>query len=103
MTAGSIIAGVLSPSMSGSAADAKNSPEKIQDAASQFESLLIGEVLKTAHEGEGEGWLGSGEDQTAGSVMGLADQFLAQSMAKSGGLGLSRMVAAGLAKRAASE
>jgi flagellar protein FlgJ len=105
MSAGSIVAGVLSPSLSGSATDvkSKNSPEKIKEAASQFEALLIGEVLKTAHESEGGGWLGTGEDQTAGAALGLADQFLAQTMAKNGGFGLAKTVAAGLAKRAASE
>jgi len=105
MSADSIIAGVLSPSLSSATTDAKskNSPEKIKEAASQFEALLIGEVLKTAHEGDGEGWLGTGEDQTASSALGLADQFLAQTMAKNGGFGLAHMVSAGLAKRAGSE
>ncbi|HLX46133.1 MAG TPA: hypothetical protein VKR43_21960 [Bryobacteraceae bacterium] len=105
MSAGSIVAGVLSPSLSGATADAKskNSPEKIKEAASQFEALMIGEVLKTSHEGEGEGWLGTGEDQTAGAALGLADQFLAQTMAKNGGFGLANMIGAGLAKRVGSE
>jgi Rod binding domain-containing protein len=103
--ANSILAGVLSPSLTSANADLKfkDSPEKIRDAASQFEALLIGEVLKTAHEGEGEGWLGTGEDPTASSALGLADQFLAQSMAKNGGLGLAKKIADGLAKRAGSE
>jgi len=101
MSADSIVAGVLTTNVTGStpSPNAKDSPEKIRDAASQFEALLIGEVLKTAH--EGEGWLGTGEDETSSTTMGLADQFLAQSMAKNGGLGLARMVAAGLARRAA--
>jgi Rod binding domain-containing protein len=99
MSVDSIAAGVLTTNLSGASPDptAKDSPEKIRDAASQFEALLIGEVLKTAH--EGEGWLGTGEDETASTTMGLADQFLAQSMAKNGGLGLASMVANGLAKR----
>jgi len=101
MSADSIVAGVLTTNVAGTTPDtsAKNTPEKIRDAASQFEALLIGEVLKTAH--EGEGWLGTGEDETSSTTMGLADQFLAQSMAKNGGLGLARMVADGLARRAA--
>ena len=93
MSAGSIVAGVLSPSLSGAAADvkSKNSPEKIKEAASQFEALLIGEVLKTAHEGDSEGWMGTGEDQTAGAALGLADQFLAQTMAKKAAAGTIRV------------
>jgi Rod binding domain-containing protein len=101
MSADSIVAGVLTTNI-GATPDlaGRNSPEKIHDAASQFEALLIGEVLKTAH--EGGGWLGAGEeDDTASTTMGMADQFLAQSMAKNGGLGLARMVAAGLARKAA--
>ena len=79
---------------------AKDSPEKIRDAASQFEALLISQVLKATHEGEDEGWLGTGEDQTAGSVMGLAEEYFARAMAARGGFGLARMVASGLAQRA---
>lgn len=105
MSTDSIIASVLTPNIAGAGADgkAKDSPEKIRDAASQFEALLIGEVLKTMHDGEGKGWMGTGDDQTSSSAMGLADQYLAQSMAKSGGFGLARMVAAGLARRSEAE
>jgi len=101
MSIDSIVAGVLTTNVGGATPDAnaKDTPEKIRDAASQFEALLIGEVLKTAH--EGEGWLGTGDDETSSTTMGLADQFLAQSMAKNGGLGLARMIGAGLARRAA--
>jgi flagellar protein FlgJ len=87
--------GMASPTLSGS----KNDPEKIKQAASQFEALLMGQVLKSVHEEEG-GWLGTGEDQTASSAMGMADEYFAQSMAKRGGLGLARMISAGLEKSA---
>jgi flagellar protein FlgJ len=70
-----------------------DSPEKIREAASQFESLLIGQVLKSMHEDGVEGWLGTGEDQTAASAMSLADEYLAQSISKNGGLGLAKMIA----------
>lgn len=87
--------GLGSPAPSGS----KNDPEKIRQAASQFEALLIGQVLKTMHEDPGEGWLGTGEDQTASSFMGMADEYFAQAMAKRGGLGLARTISAGLEPR----
>ena len=74
----------------------KNSPEKIRSAASQFEALLISQVLKASHEDEDEGWLGTGEDQTAGSIMGLAEDYFARAMSARGGFGLARMVASGL-------
>ncbi|HEY4361276.1 MAG TPA: hypothetical protein VGN17_09915 [Bryobacteraceae bacterium] len=75
----------------------KDSPEKIKDAASQFESLLIGQILKSAHEEEG-GWLGTGDDKTAESAMGLADEYFARALASRGGLGLAQMVTKGLEK-----
>ncbi len=96
----SIISGVLTSGAAVTAnAAAKNSPEKIRQAATQFESLLIGQMLKSMHEdGDGEGWLGTGEDQTASSAMGMADEYLAQAMSKRGGFGLAKSVAAGLEK-----
>jgi Rod binding domain-containing protein len=94
----SIISGVLSSGPNVSATPvSKNSPEKIRQAASQFESLLIGQVLKSMHEEDG-GWLGTGEDQTASSAMGMADEYLAQAMSKRGGFGLAQSVSAGLLK-----
>jgi Rod binding domain-containing protein len=86
-----------------SSVTAKDSPEKIRAAASQFESLLISQVLKASHEdeGEGEGWLGTGEDQTAGSVMGLAEDYFARAMSARGGFGLARTIASGLEHRVA--
>lgn len=94
----SLISSVLSstglgtPSLSGS----KNDPEKIRQAASQFEALMIGQVLKSVHEDGEEGWLGTGEDQTASSAMGMGDEYFAQAIAKRGGLGLAKMISAGL-------
>jgi peptidoglycan hydrolase FlgJ len=71
----------------------QDSPQKIREAASQFESLLIGQVLKSMHEDGEDGWLGSGEDQTASSTMSLADEYLALAISKHGGLGLAKMIA----------
>ena len=70
----------------------RDSPKKIREAASQFESLLIGQVLKSSHEDGEDSWLGS-EDQTASSAMSLADEYLAQAISKHGGLGLAKMIA----------
>src|SRR5260370_38883168 len=103
MNANSLLPGILSTG-SGvrSSEGVKDSPQKIHDAASQFEALLISQVLKTVHDGEGEGWMGTGEDQTAGSAMELADDYFARALAARGGLGLARIVAAGVEHRAAS-
>lgn len=75
----------------------KDDPEKIHQAAQQFESLLIAQILKTAHE-ESEGWLGTGEDQTASSAMAIAEEQFAQALSLRGGLGLAALIERGLTK-----
>jgi Rod binding domain-containing protein len=99
----SIISGVLSPAANGFAASAhsKDSPEKIKESATQFEALMIGQLMKSMHEGTGEGWLGTGEDQTSSSAMGMADEYFAKALASKGGLGLAQMISTSLDKRAA--
>lgn len=94
--------GVLSTGLTASTTTGdKNSPQKIREAATQFEALLIGQVLKATHE-DGSGWLGTGDDQTASSAQGMADEYLAQSMSKRGGFGLAKMISDGLDRRVAS-
>ena len=102
--ADSIISGVLTPAANGftaagAAGRSKDSPEKIRESATQFESLMIGQILKATHEGSGEGWLGTGEDETAGTAMGMADDYFARALASRGGLGLADMVSKSLEKR----
>lgn len=89
MPADSLIPGILpTPGLTTGA----NAPsQKTKDAAVQFESLLVGQILKSAHEEDG-GWLGSGEDQTAGSAMQMADEYFARALTSHGGLGLARMI-----------
>jgi peptidoglycan hydrolase FlgJ len=72
-------------------------PERIEDAARQFEALLISQLLKSMREA-GSGWLGTGDDSTSSSAMELAEEQFAQSLAAQGGLGLARLVAGGLRK-----
>jgi Rod binding domain-containing protein len=71
------------------AALAKN--QKASEAAKQFESLLIAQMLKTMREEE-SGWLGTGEDKTADSAMGMAEEHLASTLSAAGGFGLSKVV-----------
>ncbi len=76
---------------------AEDSPERIRETAQQFESVLLGMMLKSMREASGgSGWLGAGEDQSLLSISELAEQQVAQSLAASGGLGLARMVEDGL-------
>ncbi|MBI4873282.1 MAG: rod-binding protein [Acidobacteria bacterium] len=82
----------------------REDPAKVKDAACQFEALLIGQMLKAAREAGSSGWLGTGEDHSGESALEMAEQQFAQVMAAQGGLGLARMVIAGLqhAEKAAS-
>ena len=80
----------------------KDSPEKIKDAASQFEALMIGQILKAAHGDSDEGAFGGDADPASASAMDFANDYFARAMAAKGGLGLSNMIAAGLQKQTAS-
>jgi Rod binding domain-containing protein len=75
----------------------KDDPAKIKAAATQFEALLIGQMLKSMHDSEG-GWLGTGDDQSASSAMEYGQEIFAQALSSNGGLGLASMVAKGLQK-----
>jgi Rod binding domain-containing protein len=64
----------------------------IESAAEQFEGLLMHQLLKSAS-GEGGGWMGTGEEDTAGiQAMDLAQQQFAAALSARGGLGLAKMV-----------
>lgn len=78
-----------------SASKKTDSPEKIASVAKQFEALMIGQMLKSAREASGGGWLTDEDDQddTTGSmVMELAEQGFSQALAARGGFGIANMV-----------
>ena len=79
----------------GNSGKAKTSSAELLDAARQFESLMIAEMLKCMRDASGSGWLGTGEDASGDSVMGLAQEQFAQALAQNGGLGLSKLVVDG--------
>ncbi len=76
-----------------------DSPEKIKDAATQFEALMIGQLLKAAHDESGDESLGGDSDPASASAMDFANDYFARAMATQGGLGLSNMIVAGLAPK----
>jgi Rod binding domain-containing protein len=78
--------------LSSAVAPAEKTPSKLGDAARQFESLLIGEMLKSARESDSDGWLGSGSDSGSESAMGLAETQFAQAIASHGGFGLAQTI-----------
>jgi flagellar protein FlgJ len=84
-----------------SASGQTDTPEKIYGVAKQFEALMIGQMLKSAREASGGGWLGEEddqEDQTGSLVMEMAEQGLSQALAARGGLGIAKMVTTNLSK-----
>ena len=83
------------------AARKPDDPAKVKDAAKQFEALLIGQMMKSMHDSEG-GWLGTGDDDSSSSAMEYGQEIFAQSMAKSGGLGLANLITKGLQKASGS-
>lgn len=80
------ISGAVPPADSGAVR-----PRNIEEAASQFEALLISQMLKSAHE-DGESWLGTDGDQTESTMTELAEDHLSQALAAHGGLGLSKVI-----------
>lgn len=76
---------------------AKDSPEKILDAARQFESLLLEQILRTMRQSGQSGWMGS-DDKASESLMDFAEQEFAKVMSAGGGFGLARTIADGLSR-----
>ncbi len=73
----------------------RQDPAQVRQAAEQFEALLIGQMMRSAREAGGGGWLGS-EDQAAQTMGELAEQHLSQVIAAGGGFGLARLIRQGL-------
>ena len=89
----------LSPALSatgGGTTDGKH--QKIVKAATQFEALLIGEMLKSVREGSEDGWLGGGTDSSAESAFGIAENQFAQTISEHGGFGLAKTIERSLEK-----
>jgi flagellar protein FlgJ len=89
------------PLLSTAAPPAAKTPSKLGDAARQFESLLIGEMLKSARESDSDGWLGSGSDSGSESAMGMAETQFAQAIASQGGFGLAKTIERSVASQTA--
>ena len=88
--------GSLQPGMLEGANHKKDDPKRLHDAAQQFESLMIAQMLKSVRESR-EDSLGSGDSSNT-SVLGMADEAFAKALGESGGLGLAHMVEASVAR-----
>jgi Rod binding domain-containing protein len=76
----------------------KDSPEEIAKAASQFEALLIGQLLQSARSGGDDGWLGTDEGDAGSTMTDMSEQVLSTALASKGGLGLAKLVEQGMQK-----
>jgi len=74
--------------------------QKQLSAAQDFEALLIAQMLHSMRE-EGSGWLGTGDDDAGATAVGFGEDQLARALTKGGGLGLSKVIASGLAAKSA--
>lgn len=70
----------------------KDRPEKVLEAAQQFEALLIGKLLEQARESATKGSLCGEEDQAGEQAISFANQQMADALSRCGGFGLARMV-----------
>ena len=66
-------------------------PGKLVQAAKQFESLLVSQLLKSSTEGHEDGVFGSGSSESA-SLMEMAQEQFAQAISSQGGLGLADLI-----------
>jgi peptidoglycan hydrolase FlgJ len=87
----------LAPTAMPAAAKPEKGPERVREAARQFEALLVGQLVRSMREESG-GWLSTGADDAAGGIATeFAEQQFAEALAAQGGLGLAAMVVRGLA------
>jgi Rod binding domain-containing protein len=72
--------------------------QRIKEAAEQFEGLMMSELLKSARAaGSDGGWMGTGDEDQAGQTsLDMAEQQVANVMAKAGGLGMRNFIMQGL-------
>ena len=75
---------------------------KIRKCATEFEGILIAQMLRSAREAGGGGLTGDDNDDTEANstLLELGEQQLAQALASSGALGIGKIVIAGLEKNA---
>lgn len=91
----------MTPPPGGSPAH-RDSPAKIAQCATDFESLLLAQMLRSAREAGGGALTGDSDDETEANatLVEVGEQHFAQALASSGGLGIAKMIIAGLTNHA---
>ena len=69
-------------------------PARIHEAAQQFEGFLISQILKTMS--SSGSFLGTEDDQAGSTAVDMAEEQFAKALSSRGGLGLAKLVEAGL-------
>jgi Rod binding domain-containing protein len=69
---------------------------RVEEAAREFEALLLARLLKSAREAGFGGWLGTDSEDAAAAAMEMAEEEFARALAMGGGLGLARLIREGL-------
>jgi Rod binding domain-containing protein len=70
--------------------------KRLEDAARDFEGLLIGQMLKHARQASSGGWLGTGADGSSETMMEVAEENLAQILAAQGAFGIAQLMKSGV-------
>ena len=93
---------ILTRSMHAFGERPKDDPVRIHKAATDFEAMLLNQMLRSAREAGGAGLTADGDadHQANSSLIELGEQQFAQALASSGGFGIAKMVVAGLTKHA---
>jgi len=81
--------------MSTMAAQGDARPKNAVQAAKQFEALMIGQMLRTAHESSSDS-LDDDSGSSGDTMFDVAGQQFAQILANNGGLGLAKTILQGL-------
>jgi len=75
--------------------------KRLDQAATDFEGLLVSQMLRHARQAGDGGWMGTGEDKSSDTMMEMAEDSLARMMASQGCLGLASMMKQGVLDEAA--
>lgn len=91
-------AATATPDASASSAAAPEN-RRLKQAATDFEGLLVAQLLRHARQAGDGGWMGTGEDKSSESMMEMAEESLARMMASQGCLGLASLMQQGVAQQ----
>jgi peptidoglycan hydrolase FlgJ len=73
-------------------------PKNLEEAANQFEALLVGQMMRSMRESSEGGWLGGGGDPSGSALTEMAEEHLAKAITTNGGMGLAKVIRGQLAK-----